>query len=70
MKKTLLIGALAALAIFGTTVYMHAESSTSSLKDGGTLHLNGMKCSFCNGTGFNGSFNCGMCKGTGRNNNY
>ena len=72
MKKTLLIGALAALAIFGTTVYLHAESSTPSLKDEGTLHL-GFRCEFCKGTGFSngtGSTNCNFCKGTGRNSSY
>jgi DnaJ-class molecular chaperone len=29
-------------------------------------YANGFKCTFCNGTGFNGSFNCSMCKGSGR----
>ena len=69
MKKKLVIVALATLAIFGTAVYLHAESSIPSLKDAGTLSA-GTKCIVCNGTGFQGYFNCAHCRGTGRNANY
>lgn len=30
----------------------------------------GVKCQFCNGTGFNNQFNCNMCNGSGRNSSY
>ncbi len=30
----------------------------------------GIRCVFCNGSGFNGNFNCWACKGSGRNSEY
>lgn len=54
MKKLIIIGLSAALAV------------------GGTVWASGLKCSFCDGTGFQkgSNVNCIGCKGTGRNLDY
>jgi DnaJ-class molecular chaperone len=36
----------------------------------GIAHAAGFKCTFCNGTGFQGNVNCFPCKGSGRNSGY
>lgn len=70
MKKKIAVIALAAFATLGAAAYLHAHSVTNAgLADEIRCHL-GMRCTFCNGTGFQGNFNCFHCKGTGRNNGY
>ena len=69
MKKKIVAIALAAFALVGTAVYLNAQTSKHTHSDEGILQC-GTKCTFCNGTGFNGNFNCAFCKGTGRNNGY
>ena len=36
----------------------------------GIAHAAGFRCTFCNGTGFQGNVNCFACKGSGRNAGY
>ena len=69
MKKKIVVVALGAFALVGTALYLNAQMSNHAHSDEGILHC-GTKCTFCNGTGFNGNFNCAFCKGTGRNNGY
>ena len=69
MKKKIVVIALGAFALVGTALYLNAQSSKTSIGDEGVSHL-GVRCTFCNGTGFNGNFNCSACKGTGRSSGY
>jgi hypothetical protein len=66
MKKYIIITAAAIVASVGVT---YAASSLRSAEDRSKCE-SGMKCSFCNGTGFKGNFNCSLCKGSGRNGSY
>lgn len=67
MKKTFMAIIAVAVAVTGLSIGSYAQASvnTDELKCDC-----GMRCSFCNGTGFNGNFNCIHCKGTGRNGSY
>lgn len=69
MKKKIAITVFAAIALFGAVAYLHANSNTHAhpQKD---IQQCGMRCTFCNGTGFRGNFNCTLCNGTGRNASY
>ena len=74
MKKKLLIAAIVVLSLGTTATILHAKSFTGHTHGESEGILNaGMRCTFCNGTGFQGPnspFNCSMCKGTGRNLSY
>ncbi|MBQ3240318.1 MAG: hypothetical protein IJB00_03945 [Akkermansia sp.] len=65
MKKMMM--ALAAVCVTAAGLSIGATIDTDSLKA-----EMGYRCSFCNGTGFNGNtqYNCYHCKGTGRNSSY
>jgi len=63
MKRLYIIGCMCVLGIAGTLVINHTFTHNENLNMG-------MRCMFCNGTGFKGNFNCFHCNGTGRNNNY
>ena len=67
MKKLLLI----ATAIISVTSIGYAANAMLNVKDHSKCE-SGMKCSFCNGTGWQKgtSFKCSMCKGTGANSSY
>lgn len=65
--KTIAIMAATALAAFA------GFAATSGAADVNKKQFDcncGMRCFFCNGTGFQGNYNCFHCKGTGRNNAY
>ena len=71
MKKKLAIAALVILGLGTTAAVLHAGSLTGHTHGEGEGILNcGVRCIFCNGTGFRGNFNCTFCNGTGRNNGY
>ena len=65
MKKLLLIAA----AIVSVTSIGYAANALLKVEDR-TKCENGMRCSTCHGTGFQGQYNCFMCKGTGRDSSY
>ena len=65
MKKLLLITA----AIVSTLGVGYAANTLLKVEDHSKCGM-GHKCSFCNGSGFNGNFNCFHCKGSGRNSSY
>lgn len=69
MKKKIVVIALAAFALLGTAVYLHGAHAGHSIFDEGKS-FTGMRCTICNGTGFNGQFNCAYCRGTGRSIGY
>ena len=65
MKKLILIAA----AIVTTLGVGYAANSLHNIADHSKCEM-GMKCSFCNGTGWKGNFKCFQCKGTGANGEY
>lgn len=67
MKKIVLL-AIAAVTLTSAGIG-YAMNSFHELKERGKCE-NGMKCSSCNGTGWQGQFKCFMCKGTGANSSY
>ncbi len=57
MKKVLLVGfSVIGLALSAVAGYQNSEKEVIT---------NQLKCMFCNGTGWNGSFKCIHCNGTG-----
>jgi hypothetical protein len=65
MKKIVLL----AVAIALTSVGIGYSMNVHQLKEQGKCEC-GVKCSSCNGTGWQGQFRCTMCKGTGANGSY
>lgn len=67
MKKIVLL----AVAITLTSVGIGYAMSVHELKEHSKCE-SGMKCSFCDGTGWQKgtSFKCSLCKGTGANSSY
>ena len=66
MKKYIIIAAAAIVASVGVT---YAANSISNMLDHSKCGI-GMKCSSCNGTGWQGQIKCFSCKGTGANSSY
>lgn len=66
MKRKIVIVALAVALVSAFAVQGFARSHHRE------QHLEGRKCTLCNGRGFVGSspFPCNWCKGTGVNNSY
>lgn len=69
MKKIIALVVVSTIAFAGI-VSASFSTQKSSLED--SIKECGVRCIFCNGTGFQkGSpFNCSVCRGTGRNNSY
>jgi len=67
MKKFVII-AFAALLTSAGVVYAAHNHNQRMLED--HTKCEGIRCSFCKGTGFNGNFLCFFCKGSGSNNSY
>ncbi len=69
MKKiALTIVAVCAAGITFASVSTPSDSVIN--KEEHKCHSAGQRCSFCNGSGFQGNYNCPICKGTGRVNSY
>ncbi len=73
MKKSLFMVALAVLAIAACMYWanVNVTGGCCHKHDGKTID-NGMRCTFCNGTGFQPgtNFSCSFCKGSGRDCSY
>ena len=67
MKKMILI--VAAAALVASVGIGYAANSMRQVEEHSKCGM-GMKCTFCNGTGWKGNFKCFHCNGTGANSAY
>jgi hypothetical protein len=65
MKKVMLIAA----AVLSAASLSYAANALTKMEENHKCEA-GFKCSFCNGTGWQGNFKCFQCKGTGSNSEY